>query len=156
MPGSYLLVLRLVTPRTVTVGRLGSVAFPAGLHVYAGSARGPGGVAARLGRHLRGTGRRRWHVDYLRVECTVAFAAFSTGEAGRECPWARLLVELGGHEVSRGFGASDCRCPTHLLAFPDDEAGLRRVLAEPAFGLQAWVDGAAAAVSSPRPAPRAR
>ncbi len=36
-----------------------------GLYVYIGSARGPGGLRARIKRHLMKKKRRKWHIDYL-------------------------------------------------------------------------------------------
>jgi Uri superfamily endonuclease len=63
------LVLRLDTPQTIAIGRLGSIDFPVGWYLYVGSAHGPGGLHARLARHRRrlgGTKRAHWHVDYLR------------------------------------------------------------------------------------------
>ena len=47
--GAYALVLHLERKEEITVGRLGTFAFPAGYYLYAGSALGPGGLEARLG-----------------------------------------------------------------------------------------------------------
>jgi len=66
---TYLLALWLSRPEIIAVGRLGPHLFPAGWYLYAGSARGPGRVTARVGRHARHVGaskRAHWHVDYLR------------------------------------------------------------------------------------------
>ncbi|HIQ09546.1 MAG TPA: DUF123 domain-containing protein, partial [Anaerolineaceae bacterium] len=52
-PGAYALALRLERPVGLRVGALGVWDFPEGVYVYLGSARGPGGIRARLGRHLR-------------------------------------------------------------------------------------------------------
>jgi len=59
------LILRLPCPATVNVGRLGRVRFPAGWYAYVGSAYGPGGLAARISRHLRPSKPSHWHLDYL-------------------------------------------------------------------------------------------
>jgi len=121
-PGIYCLIL--ANPAcTVRVGRLGECTFPAGRHCYIGSALGPGGLA-RVRRHLRRTGERdrppRWHIDYLLTDPrftpeTVVWA--QTGER-LECTVARALGDPG----IRGFGCSDCRCPTHLFSRREDPA----------------------------------
>ncbi|HEX9029228.1 MAG TPA: DUF123 domain-containing protein, partial [Anaerolineales bacterium] len=51
-PGSYVLYLRLSQRLELGVGRLGRLSFPAGEYLYLGSAGGPGGLRARLGRHI--------------------------------------------------------------------------------------------------------
>ena len=114
-PGSYLLILRLHQPITLRIGRLGTYAFPAGYYAYAGSALGPGGLAARVGRHLRREKRLHWHIDYLLEVAEVEDVRMEPGADRLECAWARRLLDAGGVVVAPGFGASDCRCPTHLI-----------------------------------------
>ena len=46
--GIYALVLHLEHREEITVGKLGTVTFPAGYYLYVGSALGPGGLEARL------------------------------------------------------------------------------------------------------------
>lgn len=139
-PGSYLLGLRLTVSRQLTIGAIGTITFPAGLYVYTGSAMGPGGVRARLGRHWWGGTRQRWHIDYLRPQAGVVFATYLTGPVRAECRWAGLLAGFGGTAVAAGFGASDCRCPAHLFHLEDDVAALRRALMAAEPGLGAWVE----------------
>ncbi len=120
--GTYVLALRLDEAQTLTVGRLGAVAFPAGSYLYAGSAHGPGGLRARLARHRRrlGEGKRtHWHVDILR-EHAVWGGAWGIASGQRlECDWTAALRALpGARVVVPGFGASDCRCPAHLVHVP--------------------------------------
>lgn len=43
-PGAYLLVVRLGRVRRLAIARLGAPRLAAGLYLYAGSARGPGGI----------------------------------------------------------------------------------------------------------------
>jgi len=118
-PGTYVLILRL--PRSavdIRVGRLGCFRFWAGWYAYVGSARGPGGLAARLARHLRPLKTMHWHIDYLRAQAQPVEIWYATGMQRRECAWAFALSGLPGASVpvSR-FGASDCRCPAHLIYF---------------------------------------
>lgn len=118
-PGTYALILRL--PRSaenVRIGRLGRFRFSSGWYVYVGSARGPGGLAARLARHLRPLKPLHWHVDYLRAQAQPVQVWYAAGTQKRECAWARVLSSLPGASVSvPRFGASDCRCPAHLIYF---------------------------------------
>ena len=67
LPGAYVLVLRFSKRLEISVGRLGVLSAQAGYYVYVGSALGPGGLAARVGRHCRREKTLRWHVDCLRT-----------------------------------------------------------------------------------------
>lgn len=118
-PGTYVLILRLSHGTTTPVGKLGEFTFPAGWYAYAGSARGPGGLAARISRHRRKSKRRHWHIDYLRPHAELTAVWYTVGPSKAECSWAKVLSELPGVSVPAPcFGASDCRCPTHLIRFP--------------------------------------
>jgi len=132
--GTYALILELPRPATIAVGKLGRFSFPAGWYAYAGSARGPGGLAARLSRHLRSLKPLRWHVDYLRVYTRPIAAWYAVGARKQECAWAKALASLPGASapVPR-FGASDCRCPAHLIHFatPPDLKTFARAVGEP-------------------------
>jgi Uri superfamily endonuclease len=120
--GSYVLALWLDAPQAIQVGKLGAFEFPAGWYLYVGSARGTGGLAARLARHCRRLGphkRARWHVDYLREQAVWAGAWGRTSDQRLECAWAAACRRLpGAVTVMPGFGASDCRCPAHLVYVP--------------------------------------
>lgn len=116
-PGSYLLLLELPAAARLTVGRLGTIDFPPGWYAYAGSALG--GLAGRVLRHLRGGSARHWHIDYLRAEATVRAVYCLAGPERRECELAAALRRLPGAAVpAPRFGASDCRCPAHLVHLP--------------------------------------
>jgi len=116
--GLYVLVLDLKRPTNLAVGRLGRLAFNPGLYGYVGSAFGPGGLTARIGRHVRGGSTCRWHVDYLRQAAVPAEVWIGLAPRCREHDWALLLGGLAGAApVAPGFGTSDCRCATHLFYF---------------------------------------
>lgn len=120
-PGTYALALRLAELRTLRVRGVERV-FPPGVYIYVGSAAGPGGIRARLGRHIRGAGTPRWHVDFLRVVTDVIEWHF-VPELALECHWAQSLASLPEAVIPvPGFGASDCRhgCAAHLVGFPDE------------------------------------
>jgi len=125
--GSYTLLLALSTPWIVDVGVLGRFKLCPGVYAYQGSAYGPGGLRARLGRHLRGSGRARWHIDYLRAEAEVLGYVYLIAEARLppkhpfECEWSQGLAGLRGASIPiPGFGASDCKsgCRAHLVYIP--------------------------------------
>lgn len=116
-PGAYLLVIRLAADLAPDLPRFQGRVLSAGWYLYAGSAYGPGGIQARVARHMRRDKARRWHVDHLTVPARAVLAAGLPDET--ECKIASELARLGGFTVPlTGFGSSDCRtCEAHLLAF---------------------------------------
>ncbi|MEJ2175683.1 MAG: GIY-YIG nuclease family protein [bacterium] len=127
-PGSYVLILEATTALRIRIGALGTLALEPGFYAYVGSAFGPGGLRARLGHHLRRTRRPHWHIDSLRRHVTLREIWLAEG-ARAEHAWAGALARLPSAEMPcLGFGASDCRCPTHLFRFAQRPSpdGLRR------------------------------
>ncbi len=118
-PGAYLLLARLSTPLSLRIRTLPPVILAAGRYVYAGSARGPGGIRARVGRHLRRGKRPHWHIDHL-TEAAAELQAIAV-PGGDECALIDALLAVGDCEVAlAGFGSTDCRaCPGHLLRLQD-------------------------------------
>lgn len=134
--GGYLLTLKAQRNVKMEVGRLGLLSLPAGYYVYVGSALGPGGVEARVKRHLklygRKAGRLKWHVDWLLTSprFTLVEALKIEGEGRVECLVSRRLEAAADWTVP-GFGSSDCRegCKGHLHYFKRNPARrLRRLL----------------------------
>lgn len=114
-PGSYVVELELAADAALDVGRLGRIELPAGRVRYYGSARGPGGLRARLRRHLAGAARPHWHVDALTARFPVVRVALARATE-HQLVAADLATERW-RPIAPGFGASDCRgCPAHLLA----------------------------------------
>ena len=113
--GTYVLVLASPQTVRVAVGKRLRVTLDEGYSLYVGSAFGPGGLEARLRRHLRGVGRQHWHVDYLRAATTFVGAVVEYGDERREHQWAAELEACGDYATIPGFGCSDCRCSTHLF-----------------------------------------
>lgn len=119
--GTYLLGLRLSCDHELWIGRLGTFAFPAGWYAYTGSALG--GLRARLRRHLRQTKALRWHIDYLLARAEPCEVWFVISPRRLECQWASMLATLPGAAIPVArFGASDCRCPAHLIHWPTQPA----------------------------------
>lgn len=112
--GAYLLLLHL-REETPFVRRHVPYFFPAGYYAYAGSAYGPGGIAARLKRHFRADKKPHWHIDQLSNAAIHKEALALSGQS--ECAIADIMGHLPGiHPALSGFGSSDCmRCHTHLF-----------------------------------------
>ena len=119
-PGAYLLLVAL--DKTVPFNRpkIGSIDLTDGLYVYAGSARGPGGLRSRLKRHFARQKAIHWHVDQLTVAAKRVEALVSYDIS--ECELVDLLNETGAFRSAiDGFGSSDCgRCTSHLLTLLSD------------------------------------
>lgn len=114
--GTYCLVLLLPAETAIVVGRLGTFRFPAGYYLYMGSALGPGGLPARTSRYLRSVYKPHWHIDYLLQHAILLGIGHEAGSKRQECAWAKAALSLPGASIpAPGFGASDCRCPSHLI-----------------------------------------
>lgn len=113
--GTYVLVMHVPVPFSLLAGRLGERVLENGWYLYVGSAFGPGGLAARCGRHARTDKPMHWHIDYLREHSVLSEVWYRGGPHRLEHAWADILAVWKGNRVAwPGFGASDCRCPSHL------------------------------------------
>lgn len=115
-PGTYALVLAFPEPCELQVGRIGRVKFDSPYYLYFGSAFGPGGLGARVKHHLNPARHPHWHIDYLRQAADVVDVWYTTEEARLECTWANAALTHPDVSPVPRFGASDCRCQSHLLA----------------------------------------
>jgi Uri superfamily endonuclease len=114
--GTYCLLLKIETPASLTIGRLGTTDFAAGWYAYVGSAFGAGGLRGRLAHHLRTVTKPHWHIDYLRQSAVIGEIWYLADTTVHEHQWAHVLETTP--EVSiplRRFGASDCQCSSHLF-----------------------------------------
>jgi Uri superfamily endonuclease len=119
-PGAYALGIRLRRKITFESGRIAGHRLAPGFYVYCGSANGPGGLAARVGRHLKRRKALRWHVDQLTTAGDIVKLWLQPG--GSECGLvARVLARPGSDVPVPGFGSTDCRtCRSHLLTAPPE------------------------------------
>lgn len=119
LPGAYVLAVEIAKPIAVTIPGKPAASLDPGRYLYCGSARGPGGLRARLGRHMRRGKAIRWHIDRLTEVGTVLGAWVFPG--GDECD---LVAALSSLPVPiAGFGSTDCtRCHSHLLRWPEAES----------------------------------
>ena len=117
-PGAYALLLRLDAPLLVRAGRREALLAP-GRYIYCGSAKGPGGLRARLASHMRRDNKRaHWHVDRLTIAGVAEGAWIAPG--GDECALNDALRHLP--VPIEGFGAADFpRCRAHLRFWPQEK-----------------------------------
>ena len=116
--GIYVLELQLSRKIHLKAGALQRRILLPGRYFYVG--RAMRGLAARLNRHrVRVKSSPRWHIDYLRSRTRfVAVHVHLTNDSSLECETAGgLLADSGRIPIPR-FGASDCKCPAHLIYFP--------------------------------------
>jgi Uri superfamily endonuclease len=99
---------------------LGIFTFPAGRYIYTGSAMN--GLIGRLRRHLKKRKKLYWHIDYLLRHAKIeTIFVLETGERV-ECQLNSLTLSLPNAKVVvKGFGCSDCRCPSHLVYFGEGQ-----------------------------------
>ena len=114
--GAYALVLRL--EREISLRHARTI-LEKGVYVYAGSAYGPGGLAARLARHLGAPRSIHWHIDQLTGVAGAKLGFPAPG--GSECAIVQRLLETGEFDQPvRKFGATDCpACLSHLLRWKE-------------------------------------
>lgn len=115
--GLYLILMEMVSEVTICVGALGEQRFLPGWYVYVGSAKKS--LDARVARHLRKRKKFHWHIDYLRQAAEKVKGIPIRTAGGGECLLASEITALGDGIGPKGFGSSDCGCPSHLTYFKD-------------------------------------
>jgi Uri superfamily endonuclease len=120
VPGAYLLLLRLEKPVQLNITRWRGQELPPGLYVYAGSANGPGGLRARIGRHLKKEKRLHWHIDHVTGPAAEIHIQYEPG--GQECALLANFQKRCDFEIPlKRFGASDCKnCASHFIRLSPD------------------------------------
>ncbi len=115
--GAYLLLIKLEHDRRVEIGRLGCFDFAAGYYAYCGSAYGPGGLVARVTRHVSSAKNKHWHIDYLMAHAEIVRVGLKPN--GKECSLIEDILRVKGGDIPvQGFGSSDCTlCDSHLVYF---------------------------------------
>jgi Uri superfamily endonuclease len=116
--GTYALILSCTSNARIQIGRLGTMQLQRGYYVYLGSALGLGGLRARIAHHQKLSPRPHWHIDYLRAHTRLHSVWVNYDGRRHEHEWARAMHMVKGATIPfRGFGASDCSCPSHLYFF---------------------------------------
>ena len=104
---------------------MGNISFPGGVYAYIGSAKR--NAQHRLNRHWMGTGKKKWHIDFLRAQSQpIAIWAFNQTFL-QECKLAEAMDSLSMANIPR-FGSSDCHCPSHLY-YCESEGKVDTILA---------------------------
>ena len=122
LPGSYVIVGNLASEVDFAIKSLANLHFVPGIYCYCGSAYGPGGLRARIKRHLTKNTKKFWHFDYFKGYLDIIEIWWQAGGENDECKAARLLADEAQADVPvKGFGASDCHnaCQAHLVYFPN-------------------------------------
>ncbi len=116
--GAYLLLIDLKKPLTLPQKKFCQKPLEPGFYLYAGSAYGPGGIKARVSRHIKKRKAKRWHIDYITTQATVTEALVIP--QANECAFISQLLENPQIFVPlKGMGSSDCKsCPSHFLQAP--------------------------------------
>ncbi len=114
-PGTYALILRSRSKATTQVGRWGQINLEKGYYIYVGSAFGPGGVQARVLRHIRKKKPYHWHIDHLREYLSPVGAWYTHDRKRLEHRWAHFLSGMSGISSVQRVGCSDCNCRSHLF-----------------------------------------
>ena len=125
MKGSYILLVRLAAGKDILIGKLGHISFLKASYAYVGSAMN--GFRTRLAHHLREEKKLHWHIDYLLKETEIEEIILCQAEKKIECNLAQALA--GEFQFIPGFGASDCRCQSHLY-FADEKDKLKARIIE--------------------------
>jgi Uri superfamily endonuclease len=119
--GSYIVIGRLDNDVILNSGPFSERQVTQGYYLYSGSAYGPGGLCARITRHLNPDSKKFWHFDHLKANLFFEEILYSVYALNHECELIKAIQEM--EKVSfplPGFGSSDCRkgCPAHLAMFP--------------------------------------
>ena len=117
--GYYQLLLYLDRKSRIKIGKKGGYDFPKGYYIYTGSALN--GLEVRINRHLRKEKKNFWHIDYILPHCKI-LKIIQCNQNGKnavtECELnKKLLKKKNSVVVVKGFGSSDCKCPSHLVYF---------------------------------------
>jgi sugar fermentation stimulation protein A len=113
----------LNTNQRIQAGKLKQTEFEPGIYLYIGSARN--GLLGRIARHLRSKTKIFWHIDYFLQKARIEEIWVRNGYFD-EC---QILSEVKNSIKnscfpSKKFGSTDCRCPSHLIYLPENEANL--------------------------------
>ncbi len=121
--GVYVLVLEVERPCRIRAGNMPETEFQQGTYLYTGRAKTR--LRARLLRHLRTEKAFFWHIDYLLQKAEIR-EIWVRIDFFDECQIVRDIQDMlakRGMGIS-GFGASDCRCSSHLFYFPGEKREL--------------------------------
>jgi Uri superfamily endonuclease len=118
MKGIYVILIELDEAKDILVGKKRRFDLQKGFYGYVGSAMS--GLERRLGRHLSSMKKPYWHIDYLLITAEIQNIIYAETAEKKECTMAQTLSQR--LPAIRGFGCSDCKCPSHLFFRKDYKA----------------------------------
>ena len=139
---TYVLCIELEKNKRILVGRLGIINFKKGHYFYIGSAKR--NLNQRIRRHLRSNKKLFWHIDYL-LNSKAKIKQVWVSDRKGECETAKRIYRQAcppksakggrrrGYDFIKGFGCSDCSCPSHLFFIPRPDKSERGLLEENGF-----------------------
>ncbi|MCK4643570.1 DUF123 domain-containing protein [bacterium] len=125
LKGSYLILIRWRGGKLLSKEK--TVELPAGHYLYAGSANGPGGLYARLSRHLRKHKTAHWHIDELTGSSNAE--VFATAIVFTSASESQIVESLDFLSCPiEGFGSSDSPHSAHLFYSKEFPLDVNRIL----------------------------
>lgn len=105
------------------MGKLPETNFKRGIYLYVGRAKN--GLQGRIKRHLRKEKKTFWHIDYLLQKAEVQ-EVWIKRDFFDECRTALEIKKIlkDSSFPFKKFGASDCRCESHLFYLAERKANL--------------------------------
>lgn len=116
--GTYIILSYIKKKCIIPIGKKGNIEFKRGYYAYVGSAFGPGGLRARISRHLRSSKKFHWHIDFLLDHASIKECWYTVSIQNLEHTFAEVLsASVASDGVIEKFGSSDCTCKSHLIYF---------------------------------------
>lgn len=115
--GGYLLLIYLGSTYKVSASSFDSIILKRGYYIYAGSALRKCGW--RLIRHIcKRRKKLHWHIDRLlkNPKAKVIAVGLLPSKKKVECILSNHIASMADRSI-RGFGSTDCDCPSHLHYF---------------------------------------
>jgi Uri superfamily endonuclease len=122
--GTYLLVIEVKENQRISIGKRPLTNFRKGIYLYVGRAKN--GLQGRIKRHLSKKKKRYWHIDYLLQKARIK-EVWIKRDFLDECQTALKVKSLLKETSSplKKFGASDCKCTSHLFFLPKRKVSLK-------------------------------
>ena len=111
-PGYYLLILKVRKETIIHTRGKRTFSLKPGIYFYIGSARGPGGLRARLYRHFKNNKNKLfWHIDFLTTHKNTDIIGYIAITLHKDKDLENILSNIMKNYLKTipGFGCSDKR-----------------------------------------------